>query len=126
MAAAIATPSIPDNRFQFSAGSKYFVVGNITISANPATYTTGGIACSFLGISEFKATRIPLIVIIKNQTGYAYEYIPGVDASSGLLKIFVQDATATNPLAEMANGTTIPAAVSGDTIQFFAIFTGME
>jgi hypothetical protein len=125
MAAAVATVSITDERYTWTAGNKYFVIGNVAISVSPATYTTGGIVCSFF-VPLVKASRTPIWVLFKNATGYVYEYVPGTDASTGLLKIFVQDATATNPLAEMANALAIPAAVSGDTIQVEAIFNGQN
>ena len=125
MAAAVATFSITDNRYTWSAGSKYIALGTLAISASPATYTTGGIACNLFN-AELKASRFPWYAEIIGQTGYVYKYIPGVDASAGLLKIFVQDGVSGNPLAEMANTTVIPAAVSGDSIQAFLIFQGME
>ena len=125
MANAVAAVSVVDDRYQWSMGSKYCVIGSLAISAGPATYVTGGIACSLL-TSAVKATRAPFFMRIQNQSGFVYRYIPGVDASTGLLKIFVQDAVATNPLLEMANTTAIPAGVSGDVITFFAIFQGME
>jgi hypothetical protein len=59
-------------------------------------------------------------------SGYVYAYVKGTDNSNGLIKIFVQDGTATNPLAELGNGTAIPAGVSGDTISFQGRWKGME
>lgn len=124
MSAAIATVSLIDERYSWVAGNKYFVVGNIAISAAPATYTTGGIACSF-SVPLIKATMTPILVQIQGQTGYVYQYIPGADASSGLLKILT-GAAAQSPLTELTNSASIPAAVSGDTIVFEATFNGMQ
>jgi hypothetical protein len=124
MAAAKATISIPDQRSTWVAGNKYFVRGTITIDANPATYTAGGILMSLLA-SLVKASRTPVAVSVSGLTGYIFKYVKGTDASNGLLKIFVQDAVATNPLLEMADALPIPAAVSGDTIGFEATFNGM-
>ena len=123
MAAAVAQVSILDERYTWVAGNKYFVVGTVAVSAGPATYTGGGIAMNLM-VPLVKATRTPIMMIFMGQSGLEYRYVPGPDASSGLLKIMVQDATATNPLAELANGSAIPAAVSGDTITFQAIFNG--
>jgi len=125
MAAALAVVSLADERDSWVSGDKYFVKGTITISASPATYTTGGMVMNLL-IPLIKASRTPIWIDIVGQTGYEYQYIPGADASSGLLKIFVQDAVATNPLAEMANALAIPAALSGDVITFLAIFNGQN
>jgi hypothetical protein len=123
MATAVATVTVTQqNSFVF--GNKYVVIGSVAITASPATYATGGLAMSFFQ-DLVKASLPPAMVIFTQETGYDYQYIPGADASAGLLKIFVQDGVSGNPLAEMTNATAIPAAVSGDTINFIAIFNGM-
>src|SRR5271154_6769313 len=112
MAAAIATITIPDERYTWVSGNKYTVVGQIAISPSPATYTTGGIACSFF-VPLVKASLTPVTVWVDGESGYTYKYIPGADASQGLLQIYVQDAVAYNPLNQIAGSDTIPAGVSG-------------
>ena len=124
MSAAIAAVSMTDERYSFVAGNKYFVVGQVAISASPATYTQGGIAMNMF-IPLLKATMTPIFVIIQGQSGYVYIYIPGADASAGLLKILT-GAAAQSALTELTNGANIPAGVSGDTITFLAIFNGMQ
>jgi hypothetical protein len=130
MAAAIATVTLTDERNSWVAGNKYYAIGTLAISASPATYTTGGIACS-LFLPLIKATFTPLLVRVVGQgagatgTLFIYVYIPGVDASSGLLKIFSGGAGSAAGLSEFTSGGTIPADVSGDTITFEAIFNGM-
>lgn len=123
MSNAAATVTVTDERFTFSFGNKYRALGSITISASPAVYVTGGIAMNFL-VPLIKATRTPLVVYVQGQSGYIYSYIPGADASAGLLKIFQQSA-ATSALTEIP-ASAIPAGVSGDTITFDALFHGME
>lgn len=123
-AAAIATLTIPDERYTWVSGNKYTIIGNLTITASPATYTTGGIACNLYS-PLVKATLTPVRVYIDGESGYTYKYIPGSDASQGLLQIYVQDAIAYNPLAQIVGGDTIPAGVSGDTILLEAVFNGM-
>lgn len=125
MAAAIVTVSVPSLNSGMVLGNKYQVQGTMAITVSPATYTTGGIACS-LTHPLIKAGRTPISVIIVPQSGYDYVYVPGVDASTGKLKILVQDATNTNPLAEFTSNGAIPAAVSGDTINFTATFIGQN
>lgn len=124
MAAANAVVSVLDDRYTWVAGNKFYVLGTIAIDASPATYATGGLAMNF-SVPLIKATLAPVHVSVSGQSGYVYIYIPGADATAGLLKIFVQDAIAANPLAEMANALAIPAGVSGDTINFIATFSGM-
>lgn len=124
MATATATATLTDIRSTW-ADSKYHVIASIAISANPATYATGGLVCN-LEIPLIKASRAPLYGQIAGQSGFVYVWVPGTDASNGKIKIFVQDAVAANPLAEMANALAIPAGVSGDTIQGFFVFYGME
>jgi hypothetical protein len=130
MSAAVATVSLTDERNTWVAGNKYFVVGTLSISPSTATYTTGGIACSLL-TPLIKATRTPLSVRVWGRglgttgTLFIYQYIPGVDASSGLLKIFSGGAGGAAGLSEFTSVAAIPADVSGDTITFEAIFNGM-
>lgn len=130
MSAAVALASLTDERNSFVAGNKYFVIGNLTISASPATYTTGGIACS-LFLPLIKATFPPIFFIAQGQgaggtgTLFVYVYIPGADASAGLLKIFTAN-TAGDGLEEFTGGDAIPGDVSGDTITFMAVFNGMQ
>jgi hypothetical protein len=131
MAAAVATVSFTDERNSWVAGNKYFVVGTLSITASTATYTTGGIACSLLS-PLIKASFTPLLVRVlgigAGTTGtlFEYRYVPGADASSGLLKIFSGGAGGAAGLAEFTSGGAIPADVSGDTITFEAIFNGMQ
>lgn len=121
MAAAIATATVKNQWVD----RVYDVIATLAISASPATYTTGGIALN-LNQASIKASRTPDVVQVSGQSGYIYNYVKGADNSNGLLKIFVQDATATNPLAELGNGTAIPAGVSGDVITATITYKGME
>lgn len=130
MSTAVALVSLTDERNSWVAGNKYFVVGTLSVSASTATYVTGGIPCNFF-IPLIKATFPPLAVQIWGQglgttgTLFEYRYVPGADASSGLLKIFTGGAGGTAGLAELTQ-IAIPADVSGDTITFLAIFNGMQ
>ena len=129
MSAAVATVSLTDERNSWVCGNKYFVLGTLSISASPATYTVGGIACSLL-TPLIKASRTPVLVTVQGQgkgttgTFFTYVYAPGVDASTGLLKIFTGGSGGTAGLAELT-AIAIPADVSGDTLTFLAIFDGM-
>jgi hypothetical protein len=131
MSAAVAIASLTDERNSWVAGNKYFAVGTLAISASPATYTTGGIACN-LFLPLLKVTFAPLFVEVNSlgsgTTGtlFEYVYIPGADASAGLLKIFTTGTATQAGMAELTNGAAIPADVSGDIISFFAIFNGMQ
>lgn len=120
MAAAIATLTVGNSWDNI----KYNVGGTVVIAPSPATYTTGGIAFN-LNQSDVKAQRTPSDVEIHGIAGYEYRYVKGTDNSNGKLMIFVQDAVATNPLAEMANALAIPAGVSSDTISFSGRWKGM-
>jgi hypothetical protein len=130
MATAVALASIVDERYTWVAGNKYYVIGNVAISVSPATYVTGGIPMN-LFLPLVKATFAPILVRVIGQgagttgTLFVYVYIPGADASAGLLKIFTTGAATQDGLAELTNGSAIPADVSGDTITFEAIFNGM-
>lgn len=131
MATAVAVASLTDERNTWIAGDKYFAIINLVISASPATYVAGGIPCN-LFLPLLKATRTPVLVTVIGQgagatgTLFVYVYVPGADASAGLLKIFSGGAGSAAGLAEFTNGTAIPADVSGDTITAYAIFTGQN
>jgi hypothetical protein len=125
MAAAVATPTVQDIKHTWVAGDAYFVHATITISASPATYTSGGIVCNLL-IPLIKASRTPRMVQVQGISGYTYAYIKGTDASNGLLKVLVQDGVSQDPLAELTNAGAIPAGVSGDTIEALIIFGGQN
>lgn len=129
MATATSTATIthnPDNSQRLER-----ITGTIAIQASPAVYVTGGLALTFAGFDQLKAGGVPILVMIQsakaaaspNTAAYIYQYAPGTTIANGKLQIFVQDAVAGNPLAEMANNTAIPAGVSGDTIAFTALFT---
>lgn len=126
MAAAVATPTITepvDNLMR-----TLLARGTIAISADPATYTTHGIACSFAGFDDIKSSSPPLSVKVWSQpaagvspSGYSYEFTPGTTQANGLLAILT-GAAAQSPLAELTGGGAIPAGVSGDVIYFEATF----
>ena len=125
---AVATAVLTDERNTWVSGNKYFAAGTFSISADPAVYVTGGIAAS-LFLPLIKATFTPLLVWVEGQGSgtsgklFVYRYIPGADASLGLLKILEQDGS-TGGLVEIGE-SAIPADVSTDTISFYAIFNGM-
>lgn len=126
MAEAVATPSITepvDNMMR-----TLIVRGTIAVSANPATYVTGGIPLSFAGFDDIKSGSPPLNVKVFSQpaagvspSGYVYEFTPGTSQANGLLAILT-GAAAQSPLTELTNGAAIPAGVSGDVIYFEATF----
>lgn len=122
MADSVATPTVTAQHME---GGKYHVYGTVAIGADPLEYATGGIAMSFLQ-AAIKATRTPIFVTVIGIAGFIYEYVFGTDASDGLLMIRAQTNAAAEdaPLGELAVAA-IPAAVSGDTIKFHAVFEGM-
>lgn len=130
MSTAVALASVTDERNTWVAGNKYFVVGTVAVSASPATYVVGGIPMN-LFLPLIKATFPPIFVHVYGQglgatnTLFTYAYVPGVDASAGLLKIFGTGTATEDGLNELTTAA-IPADVSGDTITFIAIFNGMQ
>jgi hypothetical protein len=126
MSAAVATPTITvtDNTQKIE-----HVYGKLAIGASPLTYTTGGIACSFVGFDAIKASSAPISVDVSSQPApgsaaaakYIYQFLPGTGQGSGVLQIFT-GAAAQSGLTELTGGGAIPAGVSGDTIAFHARF----
>lgn len=101
-------------------GGLHEVYGTVTISPDPAVYLTGGIPLNFGGI---RATRPPIRVVVEGRSGYSFRYAKGTTASNGKILVFTGSA-AQSPMAQLSNNTTIPAALSGDTISIIAIFKG--
>jgi hypothetical protein len=112
-------PSLPTGT---AGDGLYKSLGSLIVNAGD--YEAGGILLNFLQ-SGIKAQRVPLRVTIRGTSGYEYSYVKGTDASNGLVKIFVQDATAGNPLAELADDAVVPAGVLADTITYEAYWRGM-
>ncbi len=121
MADAVATATVTKSW----ADSAYHVLGTLSITASTAVYVAGGIAMN-LNQSNIKASRTPIQVTVMGIAGYIYEYVAGTDNSNGKLMIRAQTASASagDPLGELA-ASAIPAGVSGDTINFEAIYKGM-
>ena len=102
-----ANVTINDQRWQFIAGNKYFVLGTLRFSG---TYVTGGIPLSFtdirnpipVGAALVKATRAPFYASIPNSGTYSFGYLTpaqqapiadppittNMDINNGLLQIF--------------------------------------
>lgn len=123
MAEATLTPT-PDPSLPTGIGNGDFYksIGSLAVVAGD--YEAGGILLNFLQ-SGIKAQRTPLRVTIVGTSGYIYSYVKGTDASNGLVKIFVQDAVAKNPLAELDDDVAVPAGVIADTITYEAYWRGM-
>lgn len=125
MAAAVAVPTATGS---VAGLPGYQATGTIAISASPATYTTGGIVMN-LNQAAIKASRTPQRVYVSGLAGYTFVYVKGTTNANGLLMIFVPKVTgaaADDPMIELTNALAIPAALSGDTINFVATYAGME
>lgn len=95
--------------------------GTIAIDAAPDTYPTGGITCS-LSTTGVMGNEVPHDVRIWTDPpiGWVFGYDSGTTLANGKVLIFGFDGDNTGaitPLDEIANGTAIPAAVSGATIK---------
>lgn len=95
--------------------------GTIAIDAAPDTYPTGGITCS-LSTTGVMGNEVPHDVRIWTDPpiGWVFGYDSGTNLTNGKVLIFGFDGDNTGaitPLDEIANGTAIPAAVSGATIK---------
>lgn len=109
-------------------GGMQFVMGTLAVTAAAATYDEGGLDLSF-ALAGIKSSRAPLHVQVKgrgeSQLLFEYRFVPGTDNSDGKLRIFGSGANADDPFSELADNAAIPAGVSGDVIEFLAIFAGM-
>ena len=124
MAASTITVNVATIDFTWKSGKMYNVIGTLVVGASPLTYTTGGLAVSF-NAELIKSQSAPLMCIVNGQanqaaqTQYDYTFTPGSNNTNGILKIFTGGV-------ELTGGAAIPSGVSADTIQFYAIFLGMN
>lgn len=106
-------------------GGLLFVFGTLAVDAAADTYDEGGLDLAFTD-QLIKSSRAPLHVEIKGrgtaQVLFEYRFVPGSDNTNGKLRVFGSGANADDPLSELADDAAIPAGVSGDTLDFIAIF----
>src|SRR5215813_12285789 len=78
-------------------GKRLEIVGTITASGS---YTTGGDTLSLAGLG-IQSSLIPFYVEINGVSGFFYAYVNGTTQANGKVKVFVEQAVATNtPLGE--------------------------
>ena len=106
MATATATFTInpfPDGKE--ATISKEHLYGTVPISPSPATYVTNGLPISFAGSGVYEGGTV-VWAEFYGILGYTYSY----DKAHGTIRCYLGGT-------EISNGATIPANVSGDTIQ---------
>ena len=117
---AVASVVVTVTRAIPLAGAGMLVFGTLAIDASTDTYATGGLT---LGAEEFGA-KVPTCpgaaewMDVKGISGYQYEY----NNSLLLIKGAKSSASDYDPLKELSTGA-IPSGVSGDTINFLALFS---
>jgi len=136
--------TINDDRWQFIAGNKYFVIGTIRMTGN---YVAGGIPLSFkdtrnpipVGASLIKASRAPFFAdITPDAAGNQYNYLTpseilGIDPPNTVgtagrpMGQPVTDINDGKLVIRNAAGTEITGALpSGAATTGLFIFQGME
>jgi len=91
------------------------VIGTITASGN---YVTGGDTLNFTN-PKIKSSKVPDIVTIHGRAvgpAYLYQFVCGTTQANG--KMIVADVATGAELA----AAPYPAGVTGDTIEFHAVF----
>lgn len=115
MATATVHAVLPDPRADIWADlARILVVGKLTIDAGPATYITNGLPIGpGLGNELIKSQKLPIFMLTYSNTtpGNVYAF----DIVNNSLRIFVAGV-------ELATAAAIPVGISGDSINFFAIF----
>jgi hypothetical protein len=92
-----------------------YIANGLPLTWNPMTSASGG---SFLPASSLQTT--PSIVYFQSITGAGYLY--AWDSVHGTLRI-QECAGSAGPAVDITSGSALPAGVTGDTIQFLAVFT---
>jgi len=120
MAVATATPTVTEEHALPS--NAVLVVGTIAVSPSADTYAVGGLA---LGTAEFRnkvklsPEKAPKFLLATGKAGYHFEY----DRVAAKLLVRAQTSAPAEDavLGELA-AAAIPGALSGDTINFVALF----
>ena len=92
------------------SGTLAFTAGNYVTDGIPVTFQTG-----VAGVRQ--NVKPPFAQVESPSSGYVYRYDPG----HGTIRIFQGGAAVSEPLAELANATALPAGVTGDTVYFTAL-----
>ena len=115
MAASVVTLTVTET---WVDKSRLHVKGTLAVGAGD--YVAGGLTLSF-NHADIKSSKVPDFVTILSRTGavaaaYNFAYVPGATRDVGKLAI---GDLATN--ADLAVAAT-PAAITGATIEIYAIF----
>jgi len=98
------------------------IYGTCAIQAAAATYAAGGLAITWSQIAERNPTTTPAVAwFYSNAPVSTNDYIYVWNKSTNKLQIYTGAAAQTG-LTELTDGASIPAGVSGDTIEFRAEF----
>lgn len=112
--ASVAVTAFPDG--YDNTLSHQWYLGTITVAAG--NYPANGIPLTF-NTADFLTSNTPTFgEILSASSGYTYRF----DPTHQTVRIFVQGAAATDPMAEMTTGAAVPAGVTGDTIRFHLMF----
>ena len=122
---AIAVSISPTYAQNDTTQATQIVRGKLTFSGS---YTNNGDTLSFANVYGIQSTSVPLRVFVYEQPaagtapgGYEYVFCPGTTIANGKLVVLQGGASASNPMAQIP-ASTYPAAISGGTINFEAIF----
>lgn len=115
MAESVVTPvlsSYPQG--VVNLGGSLQLSGTLTIGAG--TYATNGLPCEFRTLAAGVSQSLAPVAteLYSPSSGYIYQY----DPVHLTVRIFLGGAAVSDPLAELGNGATVPAGVTGDTVQF--------
>lgn len=99
-------------------GKRLHVVGTIALSGS---YAAGGEVLNWGAVPQVKSTRDPIWAQFEGKAGFVYQY----DKPNDKLMVSGQEPTSATAgviaLSELAAGA-YPAGITGDSIQFYAVF----
>lgn len=95
------------------------VCGTLAFSGN---YVTNGDTLNFQGVKGVLSSLPPLECVIHGQSGHVYEFVFGTTIANGKVQVRIATTTSGNLGLSQHSAAAYDATVTGDVVNFHAIF----
>ncbi len=106
---------------QWSDGKRLHVIGTLVLSGS---YAQNAEALSFANTPLQSTGNVKYLEITGRNSGYLYQYAKGASRDVGIIRIWQTGAALSGAFAQLGAGA-LPAGITGDTLDFYAIFDAL-